>query len=214
MEEFTKFAVEHFFESLGDDSPYFSLGNDGEATTRILEEIEERGKTRLTLTVSGESLWLINFDAHKKCSFFTEDKKYGLQKSSDHVVFRFKDGIWYLHIFEFKSSVSPKKWLEVKQKFRASYFTCKALAAVLGISFEDENVYAYTTFEKEVQPRESTNPAELRPLLGKRTVDPMLDWKEGKLLSLRIPQEGKDFRHTKIKMSKDEQGVLVGTFNI
>lgn len=50
-----------------------------------------------------------------------------------------------LHLIEMKSKIDNKKWREIKQKIRASYFNICALERVLGIHIE--KVKTYTTYE-------------------------------------------------------------------
>ena len=209
MEEYTEFAVSNFFFVNKQGDAYFN----GKNSSDVLKETSDEGYTELSLSIEGESLWLKDFDNHKKCEFLSTDKKFGLKKSSDHIVFQFKDGEWFLHIFEFKSTVNLKVWHDVKQKFRASYFNCKAIATVLGINILDDHIYAYTTFEKENFGATTTSPAGLKPMLGVRAVKPMDDWNKGKMESLRLPQEGKVFQHTKIQMTRNANG-LIGEFAI
>ena len=41
--------------------------------------------------------------------------------------FKKKEEKWILHLIEMKSKVDNKKWHEIKQKIRASYFNVRAL---------------------------------------------------------------------------------------
>ena len=211
MEAYTEFAVKHFFRERN-RQPYFKCGvvNAENTAVEILTEADKLGKTELTVSVEGESLWLIDFDKHDKCMFFAENKEYGLCKSSDHVIFQCKGGVWYLHIIEFKTAVRSQTWKDVKKKFRTSYFNCMALAKILGIAIPDENVYAYTTYEKECYGKDTASPAELRPILGEKAEDPMQDWNNGQLYSLPLAPEKKVFKHTKIQVTRIESG-LVGS---
>ena len=209
MDGYTSFAAEHFFREKN-GQPYFKCGvvNAENTSTEILTEADKRGKTELTVRVEGESLWLIDFDKHDKCMFLAESKEYGLHKSSDHVVFQCKDGVWYLHIIELKTTVGSQTWKDVKKKFRTSYFNCMALAKVLGIAISDDRVYAYTTYETENYGKNTTSPAELRPILGEKAEDPMQDWNNGQLNSLPLAPEKKIFKHTKIQVTRTERGLV------
>ena len=204
MDDFTIFAADNFFISDKNNNPYFNIN----ITDDILIEESDSGYTELSLTVEGESLWIKDFDTHKKCEFFSQKREMGLKKSSDHIVFQFKRNEWFLHIIEFKTTINSNVWIEVKRKFRASYFNSKAIATVLGIDIPDDHIYVYTTYEKEHIGSNTTNPVELRPILGKPVEKPMSDWNKGELISFRLPQEGKVFRHTKIQMKRSEKGLI------
>ena len=78
-----------------------------------------------------------------------------------------KDGKWILHLIEMKSKVDDKKWHEIKQKTRASYFNVCALERVLGIHIDEVEVY--TTYETTGfwHSEQSEDPKIIVPLLGK-----------------------------------------------
>lgn len=75
----------------------------------------------MTLTIENENLCIYDFDNKGKCQFLRTDKKLGMQKSVDHVIFEKCQNGWRLHLIEMKSGVGYKKWIEsIKPKVRTS----------------------------------------------------------------------------------------------
>ena len=176
-----------------------------------LKEEKESGKSDLDVTIKSDNLCIYNFDDKKKCNFLKTDKKHGMQKSVDHILFEQIDEGWRLHLIEMKSSVGYSTWLEsIKPKVRTSYLTSLAIADFLGIKITD--IIAYTTYDEEKFSAKSneTNPRAFVPPLGKKARDPMKDEWEKDQLFLELGSELK-IVHKRIKMNKDEKtGVLLG----
>lgn len=176
-----------------------------------LKEEKESGKSDLDVTIKSDNLCIYNFDDKKKCNFLKTDKKHGMQKSVDHILFEQIDDGWCLHLIEMKSSVGYSTWLEsIKPKVRTSYLTSLAIADFLGIKITD--IIAYTTYDEEKFSAKSneTNPRAFVPPLGKKARDPMKDEWEKDQLFLELGSELK-IVHKRIKMNKDEKtGVLLG----
>lgn len=176
-----------------------------------LKEEKDSGKSDLDVTIESDNLCIYNFDDKKKCNFLKTDKKHGMQKSVDHILFEQIDNGWRLHLIEMKSSVGYNTWLEsIKPKVRTSYLTSLAIAEFLGIKITD--IVAYTTYDEEKFSANSnkTNPRAFVPLLGKKARDPRKDEWEKDQLFLELGEEFK-IVHKRIKMNKDEKtGVLLG----
>lgn len=51
-----------------------------------LKEERDSGKSDLTLEIANDNLCIYDFDSKRKCSFLRPEKKYGMQKSVDHVI--------------------------------------------------------------------------------------------------------------------------------
>lgn len=176
-----------------------------------LKEEKDSGKSDLDVTIKNDNLCIYNFDDKKKCNFLRPDKKRGMQKSVDHILFEQVDDGWRLHLIEMKSSVGYNTWLEsIKPKVRTSYLTSLAIADFLGIKIID--IVAYTTYDEEKFSANSnkTNPRAFVPSLGKKARDPVKDEWEKDQLFLELGEEFK-IVHKRIKMNKDERtGVLLG----
>lgn len=184
----------------------------------ILEEHDKGGESTLSVEVAGEdSLCISNFDKKNRCGFLKEESSYGMQMCADHILFQKKEGKWTLHIFEMKSSISFKKWNNIRLKTRSSYFNALAIASFLGIVVSDVNVVI--TYEKDdaiQSPKNTTNPALFKPLLGdRRQDDPRKEWNTG-VISIEIgdPQR-KIFPQIKVKMLRDpETSILQGMVSV
>lgn len=180
-----------------------------------LKEEEDSGKSDLDVIIENDNLCIYNFDNKKKCSFLKPEKKTGMQKSVDHILFEKIDDGWCLHLIEMKSSVGHKTWLEsIKPKVRTSYLTSLAIADFLGIKISD--VVAYTTYyeDKFSDNSNKTNPRTFVPPLGKKARNPVKDEWENNQMFLELGEELR-LVHKRIKMNKDEQsGVLLGSLEI
>lgn len=176
-----------------------------------LKEEKDSGASDLDVTIKSDNLCIYNFDDKKKCNFLKTDKKHGMQKSVDHILFEQIDDGWRLHLIEMKSSVGYSTWLNsIKPKVRTSYLTSLAIADFLGIKITD--IIAYTTYGEEKFSTKSneTNPRASVPPLGKKARNPMKDEWEKDQLFLELGNEFK-IVHKRIKMNKDKKtGELIG----
>lgn len=189
---------------------YFDL----ESGEYLLKEMCDSGKSELKLTITGDNLCIEDFDSRGKCNFVRADKKIGMNKSVDHLIFRKIENQWELHLIEMKSSIKDSKWIEIKQKFRASYLNAKAIAVFVGITID--KVILYTTYEKADitgRPRGTTELKSYSPKLGEKLIDIKNEWDTG-IVELNFGHY-EAFQHTKIKMTRtDDQTKLVGEYSI
>lgn len=186
---------------------YFQNVND----SYILHEYENTGASELTVYLDNkDNLCIEDFDHSKKCYFFIEEKKYGMKKSVDHIVFQNCSGNCTLHLIEMKSAVGYRTWDEVKQKVRSSYLNSLAIATVLGIKVD--KVIAHTTYHDlkfSSFHDNNSNPRTYAKPLGEKAYDAKTDeWDKG---ILRI-ELGEDIiiDHTSVQMEKTDSG-LTGT---
>ena len=197
-----KFALENFIA----EDYFLKMSN-----LYHLREEQDSGKSDLTLMISNDNLCVYDFDHKGKCNFLRTDKKSGMKKSVDHIIFEKDSDSWKLHLIEMKSGVGYKTWLEsIKPKVRTSYFTAFAIADFLGIKIRD--TIAYTTYESDKFDDSSnyTNLRALVPPLGFVARDANKDeWKKDRIIlnvdgELIIP-------HMKIQMRRNTStGVLEG----
>ena len=180
-----------------------------------LKEEEDSGKSDLTLLISNENLCIYDFDSKGKCQFLRTDKKTGMQKSVDHIIFERHQDDWRLHLIEMKSSVGYKTWIDsIKPKVRTSYFTALAIADFLGIRIRD--AIAYTTYESDKfgDMNHSVNPRTLVPLLGQAARDANRDeWEKDRII-LNVDGEF-IISHKKVQMQRNPvTGVLEGQLTL
>lgn len=180
-----------------------------------LKEEQDSGKSDLTLIIANENLCIYDFDSKGKCQFLRTDKKSGMQKSVDHIIFEKCQGGWRLHLIEMKSGVGYKKWIEsIKPKVRTSYFTALAIADFLGIKIGD--TIAYTTYENDKfeDVNNLANPRTLVPFLGQAARDANRDeWKKDRII-LNVNGEFV-IPHKKIQMQRNSvTGVLEGQLTL
>ena len=169
----------------------------------------------MTLEIANENLCIYDFDNKGKCQFLRTDKKFGMQKSVDHIIFeKCQDG-WRLHLIEMKSGVGYKTWFEsIKPKVRTSYFTALAIADFLGIRIRD--AIAYTTYENDKfgDVNNLVNSRTLVPLLGQAARDANRDeWRKDRII-LNVDGEFV-ITHKKIQMQRNPvTGVLEGQLTL
>jgi hypothetical protein len=125
-----------------------------------------------------------------------------------------KEKKWILHLIEMKSKVDDKKWIEIKQKIRASYFNICALEKVLGIYIDE--VRAYTTYENTgfCSSDRNADPKTFVAPLGKpMPPSPAHEW-ENNVISVDIG-EVVQFQHHAVRMQRTEDGIrLTGKLSI
>lgn len=167
--------------------------------TYHLKEERDSGKSDLNVKIKNPNLCIFDFDNKKKCNFLRTDKKIGMQKSVDHILFENDSDIWRLHLIEMKSSVGYKTWAEsIKPKVRTSYLTALAIADFLGIQIKD--VVAYTTYEMEQfsTSQNLENPKAKVPLLGMVARNALEDEWNKDCMYLKLGAE-KRIQHKKYK---------------
>lgn len=179
-----------------------------------LEEKSESGRSELQVDIEGDNLCSEDYDHKGKCNFLKESSPFKLKKSVDHVLLQKKGAKWILHLIEMKSKVDNKKWIEIKQKIRASYFNVCALEKVLGIHIGE--VRTYTTYEDIGfwSSNGSADPKIVVAPLGKPMPPaPEHEW-ENNSISVDVG-EVVQFQHNAIKMQRTEDGTkLIGKLSI
>ncbi len=202
-----QYAMDNFIEE-----DYFLTMKD----SYELKEGSELGKSLLHLSINGENICVQEYDNNGKCgkcSFLKNESKFGMQKCIDHFILKKQGEIWDLHMIEMKTGIGNKTWKDIKLKNRASFLNIKTLCVVLGITIG--KVYTYTTYEEE---RFDTlqNTANIKshvPLLGEKAINFKKDeWDKG-LINVVIDKIV-TFPHIAIKMKRNGDSVLEGSFNI
>ena len=180
-----------------------------------LKEEKESGKSDLNVNIRNTNLCIYDFDNKKRCGFIRDEKRFGMNKSVDHILFEEYSNNWRVHLIEMKSAVGYNTWLEsIKPKVRTSYLTALAIAEFLGIQIKE--VIAYTTYEVErfSGAHNGTNPKVMFPALGMVARNPFEDeWKKD-CMYINLGEE-KKIQHKKIQMVKNvSTGVLEGSLTI
>lgn len=205
IEERIKYGIDNFLE----DDFFLPFDN-----SYNLEEKSESGRSELYVDVQGDNLCSEDYDHKGKCNFLKKESTFKLRRSVDHILLQKKEDKWVLHLIEMKSKVDNKKWHEIKQKIRASYFNVCALEKVLGINIDE--VKTYTTYENVGfwDSNKSEDPKIIVAPLGKpMSPMPEQEW-ENNTITIDI---GKivQFQHTSVKMQRTEDGdKLVGELSI
>lgn len=205
IEERVQYGIENFLEE-----HYFLPAN----KKYCLEEKSESGRSELQVEIEEDNLCSSDYDNKGKCNFLRKESKFKLKRSVDHVILQKKNEKWILHFIEMKSQVDNKKWHEIKQKVRASYFNFFALESVLGIHIDE--VCVYTTYEQTrfSELTDTTNPKAFVLPLGKPTIPiPRNEWENG-VISVDIGEIVR-FKHEAIKMNRTADGTrLTGRLQI
>jgi|GEM_PF-1105887 len=171
----------------------------------VLIENEGTGYSELTVFVPSINLCIENYDNKPKCSFVSENPKFGMNTCADHVILTLEQNErWKAHIIEMKTTMGEETFKGVKRKIRASYFSLKALCVYLGIELSDTDIEIYVTYEKEtpdITPNHTSNPATLKSPIGHRYRNLMQsEWNQNKLI-LRNPEQHEFILH-KIEMKR------------
>lgn len=202
IEERIQYGIDNFLED-----NFFS-------NSYCLEEKSETGRSTLHVDVQGDNLCSEDYDHKGKCNFLKKESPFKLRRSVDHVLLQKKEDKWILHLIEMKSKVDNKKWHEIKQKIRASYFNVCALEGVLGIHIDE--IRTYTTYESTGfwNADRSEDPKIMVAPLGKPMPPaPEKEW-ENNIISVDVG-EIMQFRHVAIKMQRTkEDNLLTGNLHI
>ncbi|MDD7324571.1 MAG: hypothetical protein SO089_03690 [Dialister sp.] len=178
-----------------------------ESSEYLLTEEQDSGHTELTLHIKGENICISQYDKKSRCGFWNRDQQNGLSKCVDHAVLQHRDDGWVLHMIEMKGRMDNRKWFDVRLKNRASYLDMKSLCAALGIQIKA--VYAYTTYGENrfSATQNRTNPRLMVAPLGKRCIDPVKEWTEGRMHVTIGLNEELVISHRAILMERQEDGL-------
>ena len=189
-----EYALNNFFQN----NYFLNMSNSYE-----LSEDSPSGKSKLNIFVNGINLCLADFDNKKKCEFLRDDKKYGMRRSSDHLLFQLKNNSWILHIIEMKTTVGNETWKDIKLKTRTTYLTALAISSFLGIDISEVCVYTTYEYEKFYSVQPAVSPYISKPHLGK----PIEDYKKKEwdknLINITIDKII-SFPHQSIQMVRNE----------
>lgn len=169
--------------------------------------------TDLNVIVVGDNLCLKNYDKKHRSLFLIEKKGMNLSKCVDHVILQCLEGSWVMHLLEFKGRVDNAKWYSIHQKNLASYLNVKALAAVIGIKISKVKTYTIYSRDEFRNHNNKTNPRMMVAPLGKRYINPLEEWKSGKMFVNLKKDSETCWPHEAVRVN-DEQGVLKGSLTI
>ena len=178
-----------------------------------LKEKDHSGKSLLKLTINGLNICIEDYDDKIRCGFLREGKQFGMKKCIDHFVLIENGAVWDLYMFEMKSGVGNKTWVDIKSKLRSSFLNIKALCVFLGIALGE--VYACTTYEEEkfVTVQNNADPKTILAALGKKAIDFKKDeWDKGQItIDLGVDVI---FPHKALQMERKDVLGLVGELTI
>lgn len=157
-----------------------------EENVYLLIEDEERGYSELTVSVTETNLCITAFDKLPMWGIITQRKDIGMRKGVDHVVItQSEDGHWKAHLIEMKTTMGTKKFIEVKQKTRAGFFSVKALCAYLGIQLNDGDFDVYVTYEQI----KATDPVLLKAPIGEMPENIIKsEWEKNRVI-IKVPEK-------------------------
>lgn len=107
-----------------------------------LTEKEKQGAASLQLILRYPCILFCGLEK-KKLQYFKN------QKCSDYVMFEYVKSRWLLHIFELKRSVGTSEWEHIKEQFLGALQNALALAGVLHIEMNLNDVYVYTVYRND-----------------------------------------------------------------
>lgn len=108
----------------------------------VISETDKGGQGDVELKLSSPC---ISFEkmADNRLKYFKSDR------SADGLIFEYKAGTWYVHIFELKTSLGFKQWHHAVDQICYSLMNALAIAGVLNITFSFENVSTYIVYSEE-----------------------------------------------------------------
>lgn len=162
----------------------------------ILEETKESGKAKLKINVKNPCIAF-------KCLDDNKLPYISWLKCADDIVFEERDGTWILHIIEFKSKVTAKRWQHIKEQFKGAILNSLSIAGYLGINFDMNDIKLYTGFKENAIPNQLlANPIMLKRQVGKSCCqNDCFDWNKGKV-TLNI-LDTKSYLHERIELEID-----------
>ena len=174
-----------------------------------LLESADSGKSSLTVILNNtNNLCIEDFDNSKKCSFYKQEKIFGMQKSVDHIVFQNCTGACTLHLIEMKSTIGYTTFENIKLKVRSSYLNALAVASALGITISKviaHSTYSQLKFDSNTNP----NPRMYASPLGERAYDVKREEWDQNVMHINLG-DIIDVVHNPIQMTKTDDG-LTGT---
>lgn len=111
-----------------------------------------------------EGIAELTLELHNFCILFSEleKKKLGYfknKKCADFLMFERNQGSWIVHIFELKRSVGESEWKKMKEQFKGALQNALAVAGILGIDIELNNVSFYSAYRND-KLNDYANPGE------------------------------------------------------
>jgi hypothetical protein len=76
------------------------------------------------------------------------------KKCADSVVFKYADGKWSLHIFEFKTTVRRGDWEDMQKQFDGAFLNALVMAGFLKIDIDNITVHSCFRNDKLSKPKE------------------------------------------------------------
>lgn len=171
-----------------------------------------QGEADLGIHLSRPCILFRNLE-NKKMQYFKN------KKCADYVLFENNEERWSIHIFELKRSVSADEWKKIKIQFAGALQNALALAGVLGISVELNNIELYTVYRND-KLNDAANPARLRCNMHKQENRQKTDYRDWNESTITIDFVGNvAAKHHKIKLDIEsgtgecELGILCGQAN-
>jgi hypothetical protein len=120
----------------------------------VIGENTEGGKAKLHLCLRNAAICFKKIDKHT-WPYLTH------KKCADSVVFKYADGKWSLHIFEFKTTVRHDGWEDMQTQFDGALLNALVIAGFLKIDIDIHNATVHSCFRNDrlSKPKE---PVELR----------------------------------------------------
>lgn len=119
--------------------------------------LTEKGEGEAKLKINLSSPCILVRDLEKRKLQYFKNKK-----CADYVIFESNNESWRVHIFELKRTVDEKEWSDkIKLQFAGALQNVLALAGVLGISLELDNLVLYTAYRND-KINNPANPVSIR----------------------------------------------------
>lgn len=169
----------------------------------VLDEKKSQGEAELTIKFNNPVIIPKDFEKFIQRFDYVENSQ-----CADYAIIEDNNGVWVLHIIEFKRTVNQTKWNKCKIQFQGAIAMSKAICGILDINIDD--IICYTAYVNEnFKMKNTTAPAMLKLPLGKKTTNAFEEWKDESFI-LDLGDEMK-IQLNKIKLNLEKkEGIDVG----
>lgn len=192
--------IEKNLEMLDPDKYKFIKADD----TLTLVETKTDGWASLKCTVNGDSI-VLHCPDKNVIPYLRTEKEYGCRSCPDVFIYQRDDAnIWNLHIIEFKRTLDSTRLNKSKQQFKMGIYNARAMAALLGLTWDTVTVYSAYRNDKT----ENTNKGNLIiPRAALFQTQTISEWHKG-VCTLEVDEVCRQYPHVKIQLDQNGFGEI------
>mgnify|MGYP001278236777 CR=1 FL=1 len=174
-----------------------------------LIETKDDGKAEIACSLVNDGI-ILNKPETLLLPYLDEQRK-GCCRCCDEIIFvsNQHENKYELHVIETKMTMDVFKIHEdIRPQIKMGILNAKAIAAFLGITIDEENIYTYTAVKNDKV--NVTKGKNKRAYNNTNVIETIKDWNNGKL-RIDINEDGRyvSYRHKIIKLTEDGKGAIV-----